>query len=89
MGTHRLKRVVDDIEQVGELAHLVIVLIRWDVPLDPHDVLGIDEPEHAFCRHRRGTEPVRVVDQDADIGGIRNISEKPNDVVLRWVVKER
>src|SRR5260221_11573178 len=83
-----LKRVVDHIEPVRELAHLVILLVVWDVPLDPQDVLSIDEPKHAVSRHRGSTEPLCVVDQHADINRVGDVGEKADDIVLRRMVKE-
>ena len=89
---HIVSTVIYDVEYVGELRHLVVVLTFGYIPLDGYEMFGILESEHRFCCHifslRGITEPVGVVDHDADIYSIGNVGEVPHVVVLLGVVEK-
>ena len=77
-----LTGVVDDVECVGEFAHLVVAVGIGIVPLDGGHVLGVFQSAHGIWLDRRDPEPVGIVDHDADLDGIGDHREVLDVLVL-------
>ena len=84
--SHRIGAVVDDIEDVDELGHVLVDALRRASPLDGDHVVDVRHAQECVRLDAAPRHPMRVVDHDADVGRVGHVVEVVVHVLLRRYV---
>ena len=87
--SHRIGAVVDDVEYVDELGHVLVDALRRASPLDGDHVVDVGHAQERVRLDVAPRHPRRVVDHDADVGRIGQVVEVVVHVLLRRYVVDR